>query len=113
MSLTLHQINTIRQKLGFRKLAIDEFEGRQDAFMNVLRKAFDPPKIDSPTQGTLLRGARHKENLTQAKLAELVGIGRQRISEMELGQRPINEAMAKTLGRILKVDHRIFLKEGV
>lgn len=61
------------------------------------------------TPGTLLSGARYREDLTQAQLAELTGINRRHISEMENGKRPIGKVNAKKLGEALGVDYRVFL----
>lgn len=59
--------------------------------------------------GTALRGARYKENLTQEKLAGLLGIKQIHISEMENNKRTIGKEMAKRFAEVLHVDYRIFL----
>ncbi|NJB67230.1 DNA-binding XRE family transcriptional regulator [Desulfobaculum xiamenense] len=59
--------------------------------------------------GTLLSGARYREGLTQAQLAEKTGINRRHISEMENGKRPIGKANAKKLSDALGVDYRVLL----
>jgi len=56
-----------------------------------------------------LRGARHKESLTQKELAKLIGIGQHHISEMENGKRPIGKEMAKKFAEVLHIDYRVFL----
>lgn len=56
-----------------------------------------------------LRGARHKESLTQKELAKLIGISQHHISEMENGKRPIGKEMAKKLSDVLHIDYRVFL----
>lgn len=56
-----------------------------------------------------LRGARHREDLTQVQLAEKTGIPARHISEMENGKRPIGKKTAKMLGEALNVDPRRFL----
>ena len=48
--------------------------------------------------GVLLSGARYREGLTQAQLAEKAGIPRRHISEMESGKRPIGKKNARLLG---------------
>ncbi|MFH2064288.1 MAG: helix-turn-helix transcriptional regulator [Pseudomonadota bacterium] len=60
-------------------------------------------------QGTALIGARHKEGLTQRKLAELAGIPQRHISEMENGKRPIGKKNAKALSKILDIDYRLLM----
>lgn len=59
--------------------------------------------------GQMLRGARFKEDVTQKKLAEAIGISPHHISEMENGKRPIGKQMAKRLGGFFKMDYRVFL----
>lgn len=61
------------------------------------------------TPGTLLSGARCREGLTQAQLAEKTEINRRHISEMENDKRPIGKGNAKKLGDALGVDYRVFL----
>jgi len=56
-----------------------------------------------------LRGARHKESLTQKELAKLIGISQHHISEMENGKRPIGKDMAKKFSKVLHISYRVFL----
>lgn len=67
-------------------------------------------KIDKYTEpGLMLRGARHKVELTQKAVASKLGILPHHVSEMEHGKRSISKAMAKKLGVLFTVDYRIFL----
>ncbi len=59
--------------------------------------------------GSAIRGLRYRENLTQAQLAEKIGVKRHHISEMENNKRPIGKAMAKRLARALHTDDKLFL----
>lgn len=59
--------------------------------------------------GRLIAGGRCKEGLTQQRLADLTGIPRRHISDMENGRRPIGKETARKLARALKVDYRVFL----
>jgi DNA-binding XRE family transcriptional regulator len=56
-----------------------------------------------------LRGARHKESLTQKELAKLIEVSQHHISEMENGKRPIGKDMAKKLAKVLHISYRVFL----
>jgi len=56
-----------------------------------------------------LRGARHREGLTQQQLADLTGLPKRHISEMENGKRPIGKQNARKLGDVLQVDARLLL----
>lgn len=71
------------------------------------RNAF--PGFSENEHGTILRGARLKEELTQVQLAERVGIPQRHISEMENGKRPIGKEMAKRLGKALNIGYKVFL----
>ena len=59
--------------------------------------------------GQILRGSRFKEDVTQKKLAEAIGVSQHHISEMENGRRPIGKEIAKRLAEFFKVNYRIFL----
>ena len=59
--------------------------------------------------GLAVRGARHKAGLTQAKLAEKLGVLPHHISEMEYGKRPISKKMAHKLAEVLEVNYKVFL----
>jgi transcriptional regulator with XRE-family HTH domain len=59
--------------------------------------------------GTLLRGSRNREGLTQQQLAERCSISRHHISEMENGRRTIGKKNAGKLAALLNVDPRLFL----
>lgn len=59
--------------------------------------------------GDILRGARHREGLTQAQLAAMIGVKPSHISEMEKGKRPIGKDMAKRLAKALNTSYKVFL----
>jgi plasmid maintenance system antidote protein VapI len=59
--------------------------------------------------GSVLSGARYRENMTQAVLSERSGIPRRHISEMENGRRPIGKANARKLAAALHIDPRLLL----
>ena len=59
--------------------------------------------------GDILRGARHREGLTQAQLATMIGVKPSHISEMEKGKRPIGKDMAKRLAKALNTSYQVFL----
>ncbi len=56
-----------------------------------------------------LRGLRGKEDLTQAELAERLGISQNMISDMESGKRNISLKMAKRIAEVFKVPYKIFV----
>ena len=57
----------------------------------------------------MLRGSRHKSELTQKELANALGIPQNHISEMENGKRHIGKVMALRLGKLFKTDYRKLL----
>ncbi|MBG0790200.1 MAG: helix-turn-helix transcriptional regulator [Desulfovibrionaceae bacterium] len=59
--------------------------------------------------GTLLAGARYREDLTQVELSSLSGIPRRHISEMENNKRPIGKTNARKLAKALNMDYRTLL----
>lgn len=66
-------------------------------------------EVERPAPAAVLRGARLREDLTQAQLAEAVGVARSNICDMEHGRRPISIEMAKKLGTVLRFDYKVFL----
>jgi len=58
----------------------------------------------------LLKGARYKENLTQAQLANKLNITQGNLSQMENGKRPIGKNMAKRIEQVCNVNYRLFLE---
>jgi plasmid maintenance system antidote protein VapI len=59
--------------------------------------------------GQMLRGSRHKNDMTQKALAEVIGVSPHHISEMENGKRTIGKEMARRFADFFKTDYRIFL----
>jgi ribosome-binding protein aMBF1 (putative translation factor) len=61
--------------------------------------------------GNLLAGARLKAGLTQAQLADKLGIRQNMVSDYERGRRRYSDAMAKRISQALKVNEE-HLKHG-
>jgi DNA-binding XRE family transcriptional regulator len=59
--------------------------------------------------GVVLQGLRESAGLTQAELAEKIGIRQTDVSQMEHEKRTIGKAMAIRLAKVLKTDYRVFL----
>jgi DNA-binding XRE family transcriptional regulator len=59
--------------------------------------------------GDTLKGARLMHELTQSKLAAVIGVKASHISEMEKGKRPIGKEMAKRLAKALRTSYQVFL----
>ena len=67
------------------------------------------PDLATNPHGIYLKGSRYREDLTQVQLAEITGIPRRHISEMESGKRTIGKERARKLAIALHVDYRMFL----
>ncbi|NDV22242.1 helix-turn-helix transcriptional regulator [Desulfovibrio sp. JC022] len=65
--------------------------------------------LPEPTPASNLRGARFREDLTQAELAAKVGVHKNHISDMEREVRTISIDMAKRLGKALNTSYKRFL----
>ncbi len=60
-------------------------------------------EMQSNRVGNLLSGARLKANLSQAQLAEKLGIRQNMVSDYERGRRRLSQAMAKRIAEILRI----------
>lgn len=105
LTLKVHPINVERIKRFVE--GIEPGEGDEGAISaeDFFNKYFPGENKAS----VYLRGARGREALTQAKLAELTGIPQRHISEMENGKRSIGKENAKKLAKALHCDYRRFL----
>lgn len=65
--------------------------------------------LPEPTPASILRGARFREDMTQAELATKIGVHKNHLSGMERGVRTISVDMAKRLGKALNTSYRHFL----
>ena len=72
------------------------------------REAF-PDMTDEQLPGICLAGARGKEGVTQKQLAEMTGIKRHHISEMENHKRTIGKKDAMKFAKALNIGYRVFL----
>ncbi|MCX7045494.1 MAG: helix-turn-helix transcriptional regulator [Candidatus Sumerlaeota bacterium] len=61
-------------------------------------------EMESNRTGNLLAGARLKAGLTQTKVAELMGVRQNMISDYERGQRPLSAAMARRFSKMLHIN---------
>ncbi len=57
----------------------------------------------------MLRGLRGKEDITQAELAERLGISQNMVSDMESGKRNISVNMARRISKAFHVPYKMFL----
>ena len=96
------------RSLGFQKA--EETAVVQEATGSIpWRESSTYSEIMNNPPAVFLSGARYREGMTQAKLAERTGIPRRHISEMENGKRPIGKQNARKLADVLHLDPRRLL----
>lgn len=69
------------------------------------------PKIQDAEKriGIVFRSLRFKHDLTQAEVAERLGIDQSDVSKIEKGKRSIGKALAKKIEKEFGIDYRRFL----
>lgn len=92
-------IKNVLSENNFQEL--EDSTSWRGSFQDILNERGEP--------GTVLRGMRLREELTQQELAEKLGISQYNLSKMENGKRSIGKEMANRLGRYFRADYRIFL----
>lgn len=67
-------------------------------------------EIKSIGEGAMaLKGCRAKENMTQKRLADLLGVSQSFVAKLENGKKEINKEMAKKLEKIFNIGYKVFL----
>jgi ribosome-binding protein aMBF1 (putative translation factor) len=99
-------VEWIRKKYEVTVLA----EGPEDEFVAIESTDYWK-EMEKNRVGNLLAGARLKAGLTQAQLAEKLGIRQSMVSDYECGRRSYSDAMAKRLSEALNVNEE-HLKYG-
>lgn len=106
-----------RTDTGSRVLVISCPEVKYESVLEFLRRndcVVDDDASDVPypatAPGTVIRGLRCRDGLTQQTLAKLAGIPQRHISEMENGKRPIGKKNARLLGEALHMEPRLLLR---
>jgi len=99
---------------GFVEVSAVVPEDRLEAVEMAIQEAAEPNipadvALKDSTPGSILRGARGLREMTQAQLAERIGVHKSHISEMERDKRSIGKAMAKRLGEALNFPYKAFL----
>jgi DNA-binding XRE family transcriptional regulator len=59
--------------------------------------------------GSVIRGFRAREDMTQIQLARKLGVTQGDLSKMENGKRPIGKEMARRLAKVFSTDCRVFI----
>jgi ribosome-binding protein aMBF1 (putative translation factor) len=88
---------------------VNQIEAEHSKEARPWREVMEELQPAEPVAAGILRGARDKAGMTQAKLADATGIPQRHISEMEHGKRPIGKENAKKLAAALDTDYRVFL----
>ena len=99
-------VDWIRKKFEVTVLA----EKPEDEFVSIQSTEYWK-EMEKNRIGNLLAGARLKAGLTQAQLAQKLGIKQNMVSDYERGRRTYSDAMATRLGMTLEVREEL-LKYG-
>jgi len=99
-------VDWIRKKFEITVLA----EGPEEEFVAIESTEYWK-EMEKNRVGNLLAGARLKAGLTQAQLAEQLGIRQSMVSDYECGRRSYSDAMARRLSEALNVNEE-HLKYG-
>ena len=83
------------------KVKMNDTSSINEVFDDLIKKNGEP--------GTLLKGLRAKESLTQVQFSKKIGITQANLSAMENGRRMIGKEIAKRISKKFGVDYRIFL----
>jgi ribosome-binding protein aMBF1 (putative translation factor) len=59
--------------------------------------------------GSVIRGFRAREDMTQIELARQLRITQGDLSKMENGNRPVGKVMARRLAKVFSTDYRVFM----
>jgi DNA-binding XRE family transcriptional regulator len=59
--------------------------------------------------GSVIRGFRAREDMTQIKLAKKLGVTQGDLSKMENDNRPVGKEIARRLAKVFDTDYRVFL----
>ncbi len=100
----------IRKKYDVAVLA----EQPEDEFVSIESTAYWK-EMEKNRVGNLLSAARMKAGLTQAQLADKLGIQQNMVSDYERGRRTYSDAMAKRISKTLKLkeEHLKYGREPV
>ncbi len=59
--------------------------------------------------GSVIRGFRAREDMTQIELARKLGVTQGDLSKMENGKRSVGKEMARRLAKVFNTDYRVFV----
>jgi DNA-binding XRE family transcriptional regulator len=94
----------------FPKKIADKYRVHGDSTTIDASKAFEKINKKYSKPGSLLRGIRIRENLTQVDMAKKIKVTQSDVSQMENGTRNIGRVIAKRIAKLFKVDYRSFLE---
>lgn len=92
------------------KYLVKEKSSRIDDASVSSEKAFEHLVKKFTKAGSLLRGLRTREGLSQLEFAKKLHITQPNLSSMENGKRPIGKDIAKRIEKIFGTDYRYFLE---
>lgn len=94
----------------FPKKIAEKYRVNDDSKTIDANKVFEKINKKYTKPGSLLKGIRIRENLTQIDMAKKIKVTQSDISQMENGIRNIGRVIAKRIAKLFKVDYRSFLE---
>lgn len=104
----LENVNSVDLK-NLIKLALDSYALSQNIPASIIHAEIKDKHENFGTPGYYLRLFRSREDLSQLKLAENIGIKQHHISEMEKNKRVIGKTLAKKFAALFGCDYKKFL----
>ena len=71
--------------------------------------SLEPGDVAHKEGAMMIKGLRAREGMTQAVLAQKLGMRQENLSRLETAKRTISRKMAHKLAAIFKIDYRVFL----
>lgn len=93
----------------FPKAVAEKYRVEDDEELIDSDEVFSELNAQHTKPGALLKGVRVRENLTQAEMANKLGVTQSDISQMESGRRAIGKIIAKRIEALFDVNYRLFL----
>ncbi len=94
----------------FPKKIADKYRVDDDHTTIDANKVFEKINKKYTNPGSLLKGIRIRENLTQVDMAKKIKVTQSDVSQMENGTRNIGRVIAKRIAKLFNVDYRSFLE---
>ena len=118
VAMRKHHIETKRAHIILRFIVNDEIynipkeiaeQYKEDSTIST-DKVFAEVDKKYTKAGVLLKGLRHREELSQIEFAKKINVTQADLSKMEHGKRPIGKKIAKRIEAVFGVNYKSFLE---